>query len=165
MTSKERVLQRERDRAKPVGKVTGRADALDLAARAATMTETEIIAEEEKVPMFVWGTDYSGCPVGSPIGEIVDGELQIFAMLTPVNTAHYPGITPNTERSLFSLMHTKDPAKAKDFVPAQGTSGLYKMDECCKDPLAEDPTLAYRCIVEQTNFRPSEYPAHWEVAT
>lgn len=165
MTSKERVLQRERDRAKPVGKATGRADALDLAARAAAMTETEIIAEEEKVPMFVWGTDYSGCPAGSPIGEEVDGEVQIFAMLVPVNTAHYPGITPNTERSLFSLMHTKDPARAKNFVPAQGISGLYKQDECCKDPLAEDPALVYRCKAEQTNFRPSEYPDHWEVAT
>ena len=164
MTSKERVLQRERDRAKPVGKATGRADALDLAARAATMTETEIIAEEEKVPMFVWGTDYSGCPAGSPIGEIVDGEVQIFAMLTPVNTAHYPGITPNTERSLYSLMHTKDPAKAKPFVPTQGTSGMYMKDECCTDPLAEDPTMVYRCKVKQTSYRPSEYPDHWEVA-
>lgn len=122
-SSKERVLQRERDR--------GRLAALDLAKRASVLTPTEIIAEETKVPMFVWGKDYSACPVGSPIGEIVDGELQIFTMITPVNTAHYPGITPNTERSLFSLCHTKDPKRAKEFLPSQGISGLWMTDECC----------------------------------
>ena len=65
----------------------GRADALNLASRAPQMDGTAIIAEESKVPLFVWGTDYSGCPVGAPIGQIIDGELQIFTMLVPVNTA------------------------------------------------------------------------------
>ena len=37
MTSKERVLQREKERGKPVGRVHGKADALDLAQRAANM--------------------------------------------------------------------------------------------------------------------------------
>lgn len=130
-TSKERVLQREHDRGKPVGKVQGRADALDLASRAADMDGTAIISEEKKVPLFVWGTDYSKCPVGAPIGEIIDGELQVFTMITPVNTAHYPGITPNTERSLYSLCHTKDPTKAKPWVAPLGISGLYAVDEVC----------------------------------
>lgn len=131
MTSKERVLQRERDRGRPSGKVQGRADALDLARRAKDMDGTAIIAEESKVPLFEWGKDYSGCPVGSPIGEIIDGELQVFTMITPVNTANYPGITPNTERSLYSLCHTKDPAKAKPWIASYGTSGLYMTDEVC----------------------------------
>ena len=65
----------------------GKADALELAKRASGMDGTAIIAEESKVPLFVWGTDYSGCPVGAPIGQIIDGELQIFTMLVPVNTA------------------------------------------------------------------------------
>lgn len=132
MTSKERVLQREHDRGKLAGKPLGKSDALDLASRAADMTPTEVIAEDTKVPLFVWGTDYSKCPVGSPIGEIIDGELQIFTMITPVNTSHYPGITPNTERSLFSLCHTTDPAKAKEWIPSLGISGMYKRAEVCK---------------------------------
>ena len=123
MTSKERVLQRERDR--------GRLDALDLAGRASGMDATAIIAEDTKVPLFVPGADYSKCAPGSPIGEIIDGELQVFTMITPVNTANYPGITPNTERSLFSLCHTKDPKKAKPFLHSQGTSGMWMIDECC----------------------------------
>lgn len=148
MTSKERVLQRERDR--------GRLDALDLASRASGMEPTAIIAEDSKVPLFVWGTDYSGCPVGAPIGEIIDGELQVFTMITPVNTAHYPGITPNTERSLFSLCHTEDPKKAKGWVEPLGISGLYMLDECCTDV-----GHVWQSNVNDNAYAPSVYPANW----
>lgn len=109
----------------------GKEDALELAGRAGGMDGTAIIAEEQKIPLFVWGTDYSGCPAGAPIGQIIDGELQVFTMLVPVNTAHYPGITPNTERSLYSLCHTTDPARAKPWVAPLGISGLYRLNECC----------------------------------
>lgn len=156
MTSKERVLQREHDRGRPVGKLQGRADALDLANRAVGMSGTEIIEEEQKVPMFVSGADYSSCPIGAPIGEIVDGELQIFTMITPVNTAHYPGITPNTERSLYSLCHTKDPKKAKAWVAPLGISGLYAVDECCVVS-----GHVWRNAYEGNEFSPSALPQRW----
>lgn len=152
MTSKERVLQRERDR--------GRLDALDLASRAYGMEPTAIIAEDSKVPLFVWGTDYSGCPAGAPIGEIIDGELQVFTMITPVNTAHYPGITPNTERSLFSLCHTKDPKKAKGWVKPLGISGMYMAGECYR---AKDGTV-YRALRSDLVYDAEALPDAWEVA-
>lgn len=131
----------------------GKADALELAKRASGLDGTAIIAEESKVPLFVLGTDYSGCPVGAPIGQIIDGELQIFTMLVPVNTAHYPGITPNTERSLYSLCHTTDPAKAKPWIPSQGISGLYKVDECCTYPYGDGTTHIFR-----NKFDGNQYP-------
>ena len=148
MTSKERVLQREQER--------GRSDALGLASRANGMSPTEIIEEEFKVPMFVWGTDYSKCPVGSPVAQIVDGEMQIFTMITPVNTAHYPNITPATERSLYSLCHTKNPKKAKAWVAPLGTSGLYMTDECCVDG-----GHVYRSNANDNAYAPSAYPPNW----
>lgn len=146
MTNKELILGVMRDQ--------GRADALDLRERAKDMDGTAIIAEEQKVPLFVWGTDYSGCPVGSPIGEIIDGELQIFTMITPVNTANYPGITPNTERSLYSLCHTKDPAKAKPWVAPYGTSGLWHVDEVCTHPYTDGTTHVFRNRYENNDFPP-----------
>lgn len=149
MTSKDRVLQRERDR--------GRSDALGLAQRASSMTPTEVIEEQTKVPMFEWGKDYSKCPVGSPIAQIVDGELQIFTMITPVNTAHYPNITPATERSLYSLCHTKNPKRAKAWVAPLGTSGLYDIDECC----VEDGRV-YKSIVDNNAYSPTAYLSNWE---
>ena len=135
----------------------GRADARDLRSRAKDMEPTAIIAEEDKVPMFVSGADYSSWPVGSPIGQIVDEELQIFSMITPVNTAHYPGITPNTERSLYSLCHTKDPKKAKAWVAPLGTSGLYSEDECCTDA-----GHVWQSKVDNNAYSPSDYPNNWE---
>lgn len=149
MNSKDLVLQIHRD--------MGKADALDLAKRADGMSGTAIIAEQQKVPLFVPGADYSACPNGAPIGEIVDGELQIFTMITPVNTAHYPGITPNTERSLFSLCHTKDPRRAKLWVAPLGISGLYALDECCMDA-----GHVWRSTQNDNAFSPSAYPSYWE---
>ena len=149
MNSKQRVLNRERDR--------GRRDALNLAERALGLTPTEIIAEDSKVPLFVWGTDYSKCPAGSPIGEIIDGELQVFTMITPVNTAYYPGITPNTERSLYSLCHTKDPKRAKPWVAPLGISGLYTLDEC-----ATEMGRVWRNLYDFNEFPPSALPERWE---
>lgn len=139
---------------KRIMRAQGRADALDLASRAPDMTGTDIIAEEQKVPIFVPGADYSGCSVGAPIGQIVDGELQIFTMLVPVNTAHYPGITPNTERSLYSLCHTTDPAKAKPWVPSQGISGLYKVYECCTYPFLDGTTHVFRNLQQDNQYPP-----------
>lgn len=157
MTSKERVLQREKDRGRPAGKLQGKSDALDLAKRAEGMDGTAIIAEEQKVPLFVPGTDYSGCPKGTPIGEIIDGEVQIFTMITPVNTVNYPGITPNTERSLFSLCHTTDPEKAKPFVDARGISGMYQIGECCTDA-----GHVWRNLYADNVYRPTVLPERWE---
>lgn len=134
----------------------GRTDARDLRSRAKDMEPTAIIAEEDRVPIFVEGTDYSGWPAGSPIGQIIDGELQIFTMITPVNTANYPGITPDTERSLYSLCHTKDPKKAKAWVAPLGTSGLYSLGECCTDG-----GHVWQSNKDSNEFSPSAYPANW----
>lgn len=134
----------------------GITDARDLRSRAKDMEPTAIIAEEDKVPIFVEGTDYSDWPAGSPIGQIIDGELQIFTMITPVNTANYPGITPYTERSLYSLCHTKDPKKAKAWVAPLGTSGLYSLDECCTDG-----GHVWQSNKDSNEFSPSAYPANW----
>ena len=153
----ERVLRREHDRGHPVGKVQGRADAQDLANRAVGMNGTEIIEEEQKVPMFVSGADYSQCPIGAPIGEIVDGELQVFTMITPVNTAHYPGITPNTARNLYSLCHTTNPKQAKPFVDPLGTSGLYAEGECCTEN-----GRVWRNLYPDNAYQPSALPDRWE---
>lgn len=148
MLSKEQILA--------LAKEQGRADALDLRSRADGMDATAIIAEEDKVPEFVWGTDYSGWPANSPIGETVDGEFQVFTMITPVNTAHYPGITPSTERSLYSLCHTKDPEKAKAWVAPLGTSGMYMLDECCVDE-----GRVWRSRVNNNDKSPGAYPVNW----
>lgn len=104
----------------------GKADALDLQGRAADMTGTEIIAEENKVPAFDPAKDYTKWPVGAPVAD----DDQVWTLLQPHNAAHYTG-RPADLRALWGLAHTTDPAKAKPYVAPYGTSGLYMVDEVC----------------------------------
>lgn len=118
MTNKELILGVMRDQ--------GRADALDLRARAKDMDGTAVIAEEHKAPAFDPIMDYSGWPVGAPVTD----EGQVWTLIQPHRAADYSG-RPSTLRALWGLAHTKDPAKAKPWVAPYGTSGLYKIDEVC----------------------------------
>ena len=56
-----------------VMRAQGKADALDLRARAPELDGTAIIAEEAKVPQFDGTKDYSGWAIGSPVWEEVNG--------------------------------------------------------------------------------------------
>lgn len=149
MTSKERVLQREHDRGVPVGKVQGKADALDLAARAPGLDGTAIIAEEQKVPAWNEKADYSGKEKGIPVSD----EGQVWILLSPHRAANYVG-RPATLRSLWGLAHTKDPAKAKPWVASYGVSGLYMMDECCTYPVSDGSTHVFRNRHNNNEFPP-----------
>lgn len=144
MTSKERVLQRERDR--------GRLAAKELQTRAPGMTGTEIIAEEGKVPAWDSAKDYSAWAAGCPVAD----EGQVWLLLQPHNAAHYPG-RPSTLRALWGLAHTTDPAKAKPWVAPYGTSGLYMAGECCTENGG-----TFRSIQDNNAYSPSAYPAYWE---
>lgn len=149
MTSKERVLQRERDRAHPVGKVQGKTDALDLAARAPHMDGTAIIAEEQKVPAWNVTADYSKQARGIPVSD----EGQVWILLQPHRAADYQG-RPATLRALWGLAHTKDPAKAKPWVASYGVSGLYMMDECCTYPVSDGSTHVFRNKYDNNEYPP-----------
>lgn len=140
MTSKERVLQRERDR--------GRMAAKELQTRASGMTGTEIIAEEGKVPAFDPQKDYTGWAAGWPVAD----EGQVWTLLQPHNAAHYTG-RPSSLRALWGLTHTTDPAKAKPWVASYGTSGLYMLDECCTYPHTDGTTHVWR-----NKYNNNEYP-------
>lgn len=113
-------------------KEKGKSDALDLRSRAKNLDGTAIIAEETKIPQFDGNKDYSSFPVGSPVWEEIDGERQVFGLITPHNAANYPGSTPSNTRALWSLKHTKDAERAKAWIAPLGTSGMYMKDEVCK---------------------------------
>lgn len=129
----------------------GRADALDLRARAGELDGTAIIAEESKIPAWDGGRDYSQWPAGAPVTD--DG--QVWVLLQPHNAAHYAG-RPASLRALWGLAHTKDPAMAKPFVAPLGTSGLYMAGECCTDGGA-----VFRCMTDNTAYSPAELPSAW----
>lgn len=143
----------------------GKADALNLRTRAADLTGTEIIAEEDKVPMFDPKKDYSAWPVGAPVYDIHDGEKQVFTLIIPHNASHYPDVRPNNNRTLWNLTHTKDAAKAKAFVAPSGTSGLYMADEVCAVYTEDGERLVYRSNVDNNPYSPTEYAQNWTLVT
>lgn len=104
----------------------GRADALSLRSRAREMDGTAIIAEEVKAPVFDGEKDYSEWPVGAPVQH----EGQVYKLVQPHNAKDYDGTTA-TLPALWSITHTKDPAKAKPYMAPNGISGMYMTDECC----------------------------------
>ena len=131
----------------------GRRQALALQKAAPTMTGTEIIAEESKIPAWDGLRDYSGWKSGYPVTD----EGQVWTLIQPHNAAHYPG-RPSGLRALWGLTHTTDPAKAKPWVAPYGTSGLYMAGDCCTEN-----GVVYRSVQDNNPYAPSAYPAWWEV--
>ena len=136
-------------------KEKGADDATALRAKANTMTGTQIIAAEIAVPDFDAQKDYSACPVGTPVAD----EGQVWALIQPYNAANYSG-RPSTLRALWGLCHTTDPAKAKPWVDAYGTSGMYMKNECYK---AADGKV-YRCKQDNCVYDAAALPSAWEEA-
>lgn len=134
-------------------KEKGADDAAALRTKANTMTGTEIIAAEIAVPDFDAQKDYSACPVGTPVAD----EGQVWTLIQPYNAANYQG-RPSTLRALWGLCHTKDPAKAKPWVDAYGTSGMYMTGECYKDASGK----VYRCKQDNCVYDAAALPRAWE---
>ena len=142
-----------------VMRANGRSDARDLRGRAtgadgsAPMDGTAIIAEEHKIPMWSAEKDYSGWSAGAPVRY----NGQVYVLLQPHNAAHYPDSTPENTAALWSIRHTKDPAKAKPFMSPAGTSGVYAEGECCVLNGA-----VYRSRKDDNPYSPAEYADWWE---
>ena len=146
MTSKERVLQRERDR--------GRTDALDLASRAGGMDGTALIAEQDHIPAWSEEAVYTLNHVGYPVQ---DGE-QVYTILQAHTPANNPGFRPADLPAIYSIKHTKDPAKAKPYMAPNGMSGVYEKGDCCIFN-----GVVYRSVFAGDNvWTPDAYPAGWE---
>lgn len=131
----------------------GRSDALALRSRASTLDGTALIAEEARVPAWSPERDYSSWPAGGPVCY----EEQVYKLLQPHNAAYYPGSTPANTPALWSITHTKDPARAKPWMAPLGTSGMYMTNECC---LWSGNT--YRCKRDNVVHDPGALPEAWE---
>ena len=146
MTSKERVLTRERER--------GRADALNLASRASGMDGTAIIAEEDHIPPWNETAVYTAKMVGWPVRD----NGQVYTIIQAHTPDHNPGSRPVDLPAIYSRKNTQDPKKAKPWMAPNGTSGVYIKGDC-----AIDNGHVWRSIFDGENvWQPTSYPAGWE---
>ena len=145
MEAKEYVLEKMQD----IGLQVAEA----FQAKTPELDGTAIIDREEDIPDFDPDKhQYLNWEVGNCVRD--DG--QVWQLLQPYDSTVYKD-HPNNMRAQWSLCHTKDPAKGKPYVPAQGTSGMYMLDECC----TEDGKV-YRSTIDNNVWEPSAYPAGWE---
>ena len=128
----------------------GRRNALELAGRAKDLDGTAIIAEEDHIPAWSEDAVYTSAHVGFPVQD----KGQVYTILMPHTPAHNPGSRPENLRAIYSLLHTKDPAKAKAWMPGYGVSGLYKVDECCTYYTADGSIHVFRNLYDNNEYPP-----------
>lgn len=132
----------------------GRYNALKLREESKDLTGTEIIDREINVPEFNPEKDYTAWPLNAPVCD----NGQVWLLLQPHNAAHFPELRPETNRACWGLAHTTNPEKAKAWVDAYGTSGMYMKDECYK---AENGVV-YRALTDNLVYNAIDLPNAWE---
>ena len=135
----------------------GRSDALRLREEAHSLNGTQIIDREHSAPAFDPKKDYSAYPVGAPVTD----EGQVWLLLQPHNAAHYPDLRPSTNRACWGLAHTTNPDKAKPWVDAYGTSGMYMKGEVYRD----EDGLVHRAKQDNMVRDASALPEAWELVS
>jgi len=148
MTSKERVLERERQR--------GRVAAQEVQSKADDMTGTELYAVDDRIPRFaaVWARMNM---LNRPIGFVCKSTAgRVVRLLQPYDSDIYTQ-EPEELPSQWGFVWSTDPAKALPFVAI--STSPYHMSACCSEN-----GVVYRSLLDNNVWPPSEYPQGWEVA-
>lgn len=147
MTSKERVLQRERDR--------GRMAALEVQERAPGMTGTELNAVDDRIPGFVAAIKTQNT-LARPVGFVCKSSAgRVVKLLQNYDSSIFTQ-EPEDLPAQWGFQWSQDPAKARPFV-AIATSP-YMAGDCC----TENDSV-YRSAVDNNVHSPSAWPQGWEL--
>lgn len=148
MTSKERVLERERQR--------GRMAAQEVQNKAPDMTGTELYAVDDRIPRFTAACEKLNM-LERPVGFVCKTSAGRVVKLLQVYDSTVYTQEPEELPAQWGFVWSTDPAKALPFV-ALSTSP-YMTGDCC----TEDG-VAYRSLIDNNVWAPSEYPQGWEIA-
>ena len=152
MTSKERVLQRERDR--------GRMAAQTVQEAAPTMTGTELNAADDRIPRFAEAVKHKNMldrKAGQEDGFVCRSSAgRVVRLIQTYDSNVFTG-EPEELPAQFRFVWSHDPAKAKPFI-ASSTS-YYNTGDCCLNAAGH----AVRSKIDVNTFDPDINPEHWEV--
>lgn len=148
MTSKERVLARERER--------GRQDALQVQEKSANMTGTELNAVDDKIPAFKAAVKNKNM-IDRPVGFVCKSTAgRVVRLLQPYNSDIYTE-EPEQLPAQWGFVWSKDPAKALPFIAI--STSPYMLDECC----SENEEI-FISTIDNNVWAPSAYPSGWKRA-
>ena len=146
MTSKERVLARERQR--------GFEAATALQANAENMTGTELYAAEDRIPAFAAACAKKNM-MERPAGFVCRSSAgRVVKLIQPYNSTVFKQ-EPEELPAQWGFKWSTDPAKAKPFI-ALATSP-YNTGECCTEG-----DEVFRSKMDGNVHAPSAYPQGWE---
>lgn len=157
MTSKERVLQRERER--------GRAAAQKVQQEALNMTGTELNAAEDQIPQFLEAVKRKNMmdrPAGQADGFVCKSSagrvVRLIQNYDSTTYLHLDGTPwePEELPAQYRFVWSQDPAKAKPFV-AMATS-YYNKGDCCLNGAGEPR----RSNIDVNTFDPDVNPQFWD---
>lgn len=138
------------DELRQAGYLLGQQKARELRDAAPTMTDTEVLDNEQYIPEWRAGKQKAGAPV------MYEGNG--YRTIQSHDSTYRQSWTPYAERALFGLMHTTNPAKAKPWVAPLGISGLYALNECYVD---EGNVVWQQTFEGMNEFPASALPERW----
>lgn len=150
MTSKEKVLQRERDR--------GRLAALEVQEKSPDMTGTELNAVDDRIPRFTEAVKKQNMltrTAGQANGFVCKSSAgRVVRLIQNYDSDVFTG-EPEELPAQWRFVWSQDPAKALPFI-ALSTSP-YDTGDCCTENGG-----TYRSKMDGNVHAPSAYPAGWE---
>lgn len=151
MTSKDRVLQRERER--------GRLAAQAVQEASPTMTGTELNAADDRIPRFKEAVKHKNMldrTAGQEDGFVcLSSAGRVVRLIQNYDSDVFTG-EPEDLRAQFRFVWSQDPAKAKPFL-ASSTS-YYNKGDCCLNAAGEPR----RSKIDVNTFDPDVSPQFWE---
>ena len=153
MTSKERVLRRERDR--------GRMAAQAVQEAAPTMTGTELNAADDRIPRFAEAVKHKNMlnrKAGQEDGFVCRSSAgRVVRLIQNYDSDVFTG-EPEELPAQFRFVWSHDPAKAQPFL-ASSTS-YYNTGDCCLNRAGQP----VRSKIDVNTFDPDVNPEFWETA-
>lgn len=151
MTSKDRVLQRERER--------GRLAAQAVQQASPTMTGTELNAADDRIPRFSEAVKHKNMldrKAGQEDGFVcLSSAGRVVRLIQAYDSDVFTG-EPEDLPAQFRFVWSQDPAKAKPFL-ASSTS-YYNKGDCCLNAAGEPR----RSNIDVNTFDPDVSPQFWE---
>lgn len=148
MTSKERVLERERQR--------GRVAAQEIQTKSPEMTGTELYAADDRIPRFA-----AACVklnmLERPVGFVCKSTAGRVVRLLQVYDSTIYTQEPEELPAQWGFVWSTDPAKALPFVAI--STSPYMTGDCCTEN-----DVIYRSLIDNNVWSPANYPTGWEEA-
>lgn len=150
MTSKDRVLAREREK----GRAVGLARAAELQERSPDMNGTELYAADDRIPQFKEAVKKQNM-LTRKVGFVCKSSAgRVVRLIQPYDSGVYTA-EPEELPAQYGFVWSDDPAKALPFVAI--STSPYMKGNCCTEN-----GKTYRSLHDNTVAAPSAWPQGWE---